>query len=187
MSTADSAMNPIPGRPMLRSCCPSSCQRAGTSSGARPRTSGASLSSISRVAASCVYVYPSPTSPSARACTTTIVVESHSSVPSDSGSSVGIVRASTSSCSTATPVATATSLPTGQELEDLLLERLRDHAPGLGVALAQRGDERPCLVGPDVRRQRRHVRVADSVDHERPVGRERLPPRVGDLLGLLDA
>jgi hypothetical protein len=51
-------------------------------------------------AASGAYVQPSPRVAPERASTTTIVVESHSRVPSDSGASLGIVNAETSSAST---------------------------------------------------------------------------------------
>src|SRR5436190_719838 len=176
MSTADNAMKPIPGRPIFRSKCPNSCQARATSrSASMPRTAGASLSSIRRTAASCVYVYPRPTASPANTRTTTIVVESHSSVPSDSGASVGIVRAN------------ASTLSTGQELEDLLLEGLSNDTACLGVALAQRLHQGARLVGTDVRRQRWNVRIAYRVDHERPICLECLPPCVTDVLRLLDA
>src|SRR6188472_1762294 len=110
-----------------------------------PRTAGASLCSIRRTAASCVYVYPRPTASPANTRTTTIVVESHSNVPSDSGASVGIVRAN------------ASTLSTWQELEDLLFEGLSDDTTGFGVALAQRLHQGARLFSTDVRRQRRHV------------------------------
>src|SRR4051812_23914791 len=140
-----------------------------------PRTAGASLSSMRRTAASWVYVYPRPTVSPAKTRTTTIVVESHLNVPSDSGSSVGIVRAN------------ASTLSTGQELEDLLFEGLSDDTAGFGVALAQRLQQGARLVTADVRRERRHVRIAHRVDHERPICLECLPPCVTDVLRLLDA
>src|SRR4029079_11787675 len=176
MSTADRAMKPMPGRPTFRSKAPISCQtRDRSCSTSAPRTAGASLSSISRTAASCVYVYPRPTSSRAKTRTMTIVVESHASVPSDSGASVGIVRAN------------ASTLSTGQELEDLLFEGLSDDTACLGVALTQRLHQGARLVAADVRRQRRHIRIAHCVDHERPVCLECLPPCVTDVLRLLDA
>src|SRR5690242_13241528 len=176
MSTADKAMKPRPGRPIFRSKAPISCQARDVSrSASMPRTAGASLSSINRTAASCVYVYPRPLVSPANARTTTIVVESHSNVPSDSGASVGIVRAN------------ASTLSTGQELEDLLFEGLSDDTAGFGVALAQRLHQRSRLFSADVRRERRNVRIAHRVDHERPVRLECLPPCVTDVLRLLDA
>src|SRR5215831_13368243 len=128
MSTAGRAMKPSPGRPISPQQTPISCQagdgsRAATST---PWTAGASLSSIRGTAASCVYVYPRPHVSPTNTRTTTIVVESHSSVPSDSGASVGIVRAK------------ASTLSTGRELEDLLFEGLSDDTPRLGIPLAQR-------------------------------------------------
>ena len=106
-------MKPKPGRPTFRSAADIACQAPDTSIASWPRTAPCSLSSISFAAASCVYVYPSPTASPAWACTTTIVVESHSSVPSDSGSSVGIVCAQTSSFSTAVRVAVVITGPAG--------------------------------------------------------------------------
>jgi hypothetical protein len=69
--------------------------------GSRSLTSSASFSSTSVPAAAGAYVYPRPVLPLPRSSTTTIVVESHSAVPSDSGSSVGTVKAETSRASTA--------------------------------------------------------------------------------------
>lgn len=61
-----------------------------------PNASAIIRSEMSRAVAVSAYVYPSPHSPSVNACTTTIVVAFHASVPSASGASVGIVKASTS-------------------------------------------------------------------------------------------
>ena len=89
-STADMAIAPIPGRPALRSCPrpppPRRRPRGRLPPGAarasrrpeRPRPSGRRCS-------------PSRSRRPAETSTTTTVVEAHSSVPSDSGSSVGIV------------------------------------------------------------------------------------------------
>jgi hypothetical protein len=106
-------MKPSPGRPTFRSAADIACQAPDTSIASRPRTASCSLSWIKPAAVSCVYVYPSPVAQPPRATTTTIVVESHSSVPSDSGASVGIVCVETSSVSTAVRVAVVINDPGG--------------------------------------------------------------------------
>ena len=55
------------------------------------------------------------------------------------------------------------------------------------VAVRQRGRQRLGLLERDVRRQRRHLRVGDRLQHHRPVGGERLLPGAGELLGVVDA
>src|SRR5581483_11414121 len=82
-----------------------------------------------------------------RASTITIVVESHSAVPSDSGASVGIVQACTSRSIRAVPAAaSATPTPpftcvlrrtdatsTLQEFDELAAQRLLHHAAALRI------------------------------------------------------
>ena len=149
-----------------------------SSSSDRCRTMGARKSSTTLPAASGAYVQPRPHDAPERASTTTIVVESHSSVPSDSGASVGIVNAET-------------------------VQRLdRAHRPGrnssifclndsvircreLGSPL-RRGHERLRLFERDVRRKRRDLGIHDRVDHERPVGGEGLLPGGVDAVRGLD-
>jgi hypothetical protein len=112
VSTAATAIEPIPGRPALRSCEPSSSHVARTANGSLRRTTEASFSSISVAAARGPYVQPRPVVSPAVTSTTTTVVELHSSVPSDSepsGSSTGISYAETSSRSTWMSAATASA------------------------------------------------------------------------------
>src|SRR5919201_2233155 len=102
-----------------------------------------------------------PVSPPACASTMTIVVDSHSSVPSDSGPSVGTVQAWTSRRSTAASVrvvAIVVLLQVLGELGELALERLLHHAGPLRIALHHRLGHLLRLVHPYVRRQRRELR-----------------------------
>src|SRR5207302_8887926 len=77
-------------------------------------------------------------------------------------------------------------LPTRQELQDLLLERLRDHTAEIGIALAQGRREHARLLDGDVRRKWRHIWIAERVDDHWAIGRERLIPRAFDLVRCLD-
>ena len=77
-----------------------------------------------------------PVSSPPSASTTTTVVEAQSAVPSASGSSVGIVKADTEPFDRHVDVGCDDHLSPRQELEDLLLERLRDEAARVGVAAA---------------------------------------------------
>src|SRR5579875_3247422 len=95
-SIAAIAIETIPGRPRFRIARRIATQLPGTSIASRPSSSGASFFSASSAVAVSAYVYPSPRSPPPGTSTTTIVVAFHSSVPSDSGPSVGIVYAATS-------------------------------------------------------------------------------------------
>ena len=65
-------------------------QRAGTSSTSRFSIAGASTPVTTPTTAASAYVQPTPVTSPARTCTTTTVVASQSSVPSDSGAGVGI-------------------------------------------------------------------------------------------------
>src|SRR3954465_11213332 len=109
-----------------------------------------------------------PVCPSASTSTTTIVVESHSSVPSDSGSSVGISNVST-------------FISAVDEFLQLALDRLRDDLAARRVA-GQRLRQLLRLIEADVRRQRRDLRIGDRLDQHRLVGAERLVPGADDLL-----
>ena len=90
-STAAIAIEVIPGRPRFRVCSTIATHAACGAIASRPWTTPASLEAISFAVETSAYVYPRPHSPPPRACTTTIVVASHASVPSASGASVGIV------------------------------------------------------------------------------------------------
>src|SRR3954447_15605416 len=104
-----------------------------------------------------------PVSPRASTSTTTIVVESHSSVPSDSGSSVGISNV-------------RTFISAVDEFLDLALDRLADDLAARRIT-GQRLRELEGLFETDVWRERRHLGVGDRFDQDRLVGRERLVPR----------
>src|SRR5690348_3162615 len=102
MSTAEIASATSPGLPRLRTACCISAQRATGVVASFPCTTPASLPVTIWAAAGPAYVYPRPVRPPPCACTTTRVVESHCSVPSDSGASVGITYADASTCSIST-------------------------------------------------------------------------------------
>src|SRR5215216_3108531 len=114
-----------------------------------------------------------PISPRASTSTTTIVVESHSSVPSDSGSSVGISKV-------------RTFISAVDELLDLSLDRLADDLAARRIT-GQRLRQLQGLFEADVRRERRHLGIGDRLEQHRLVGRERLVPRVGHVLRVVDA
>src|SRR5579884_2742406 len=113
----------------------------------------------------------------ARTCTTTIVVDVHSSVPSDScGSSVGILYAFTSRASIGystrrlPAVGISVSAFLGRLVGTMrnhagndLLERFLDDAQFVRIAFAHRLQEVQRLFARDVRRQRRHVAVDDRL------------------------
>lgn len=104
MSTAETAMKPRPGRPAFRIALPRRLQTAAGAMASDPRTSCASIDATKAAVEASAYVYPRPVRPPPCTSTTTIVVESHSCVPSDSGSpaSTGMVYAATSRPSTRT-------------------------------------------------------------------------------------
>src|SRR5437764_15171687 len=112
-----------------------------------------------------------PVSPRRSTSTTTIVVESHSSVPSDSGSSVGISNV-------------RTFISAVDEFLDLALDRLADDLAARRIT-RQRLRQLQGLFEADVRRERRHLRVGDRFDQHRLARAERLFPRVRDLLRIV--
>lgn len=105
-------------------------------------------------------MWPTPVSRSEWAWATTIVVESHSKVPSDSGASVGIVKAATSRPSMG-PEEPACSSPSGKELFELALESLLDYAPAVRIALAERDHKMLGLLEGDVRGKWRDLGIGD--------------------------
>src|SRR4051795_11374285 len=144
-----------------------------------PWTIGRNSVSISAAMAAGPYVYPSPVSSPASTSTTTIVVESHARVPSDSGSSVGTVCAETDRRSTATSarVATAMLRPARERLLEFLQlppERFLHHADELRVSLRHRLRPLLGLFPADVRRQRRDLGIDGDLEHDRALRRERL-------------
>src|SRR3954465_6500503 len=112
-----------------------------------------------------------PVSPRASTSTTTIVVESHSSVPSDSGSSVGISNV-------------RTFISAVDEFLDLALDRLADDLAARRIA-RQRLRQLQGLFEADVRRERRHLRVGDRFDQHRLSPPPRPLPPGPDPLPLL--
>src|SRR4051812_23218479 len=112
-----------------------------------------------------------PVCPRASTSTTTIVVESHSSVPSDSGSSVGISIA-------------WTLISAVYEFLELALDRLGDDLAARGIA-GQRMRQLLRLLEADVRREWRHLRVGHGLNQHRLVRAERVVPGVGDLLRIV--
>ncbi len=77
------------------------CSR-GMSIASSPRTTCASLPCTTCAVAGSEYVQPTPVRPPAADSTSTIVVRSHSRVPSDSGASVGMVNTETRTSVTGT-------------------------------------------------------------------------------------
>lgn len=88
---------------MLRIALTMASKAPTTSSTLRPVTRSASLARTRSATAAAPYVQPTPVTPPLEARTTIIVVESHDSVPSASGASVGTEYAATSSSSTTPP------------------------------------------------------------------------------------
>src|SRR5205823_4660554 len=168
----------------MASCAPR------TSSALSPETTAASSSSTTRAAAAAPYVQPIPVSPPASTSTRTSVVSSHSSVPSDSCASVGTVkteaRSSVSGVSTRSATAATACLASRLERVEHLPDRLSDHPAARGISVQNRLREVLGLLEGDVRRQRRHLRIRDRLEHRRPVGGKHLVPRVRHLVGIVD-
>src|SRR6185312_8158482 len=133
-----------------------------------------------------------PRVPAAHASTSTSVVEFHSSVPSDSGASVGIVYAEAliASIGAATlfmPGSLVAASYAPPRLREKLLDRCTDDARAIRITLHQRLGELARLPERDVRRQRRHVGIGVDVEDRRSIARERLVPRAADVLRPIDA
>ena len=102
---------------------------------------------------------------------------------SASGASVGTRYAATSSCSSAASagrVWVALIGPAGTRRASASTDCLTIR-PRLGSPLSSGGGERLGLLERDVRRQRRDLRIGDRLDHDRPVGGERVVPGGADL------
>src|SRR5690349_15091005 len=126
------------------------------------------------------------------ACTSTVtsVVELHSSVPSDSGASVGISNAATRTAPTAIASlirAFMPCLPFTRHPVPPLLRGGGYHAQRIRIALDERGQVRLRLLEADVRRKRRHVRIGHHLEHGRALGGERPLPGGPDVFGPIDA
>src|SRR4029079_2416824 len=112
-----------------------------------------------------------PVTPPADASTSTSVVAFHSSVPSDSGASVGIVYAETRRLAIGA-VTRDMTLPPARRFErsasprsgEKLLHRLAQDARAVGVASPQALCVRARLLERHMRRQRRHVGIGVDVD-----------------------
>src|SRR5438105_13230339 len=134
-----------------------------------------------------------PSFPPASTFASTRVVESHSYVPSDSGPSVGITYAATSSRSRRTSrdgSAMADSMPRSRRREEtvpLLLYRLDHHAHRIRIALDERGEIRFRVLQLDMRRKRRHVAVRDHLEQRGPVRRKRAIPGRANVFGMFHA
>src|SRR4051812_9899797 len=119
-----------------------------------------------------------------------MVVESHSNIPSDSGSSVGTVYAETETSSTATSTRCGALVGNAsaarKELLELPTERLLHHSGPLRVALDHRPRHLLRLRDGYVRRQRRNLRVDDDLKERRAVGGEDLRPRAGEVIRPVD-
>src|SRR5919199_6888568 len=105
-----------------------------------------------------------PRSPPPAASTSTIVVESHLRVPSDSGESVGTVKAETSifSIEIFSPIGGLAI----RELLQLALQRLHHDTDRVRISLGQSLGHALRLLEANVGRQWRHVRIGYGlVDH----------------------
>src|SRR4051794_24977730 len=153
MSTAEMAIAQSPCCPRLRTALRIAAHAACGDRASTPRTASASLLSMSLPADASAYVNPRPFSNPPAASTRTSVVEFHSRVPSDSGSSVGTSNAATCSRSIATSLVTPrhAGLPI-DEIGELGAEGLADDASAVGIALGQRKRHLARLVKADVRR-----------------------------------
>src|SRR5438128_11335394 len=107
-----------------------------------------------------------------------MVVAFQSIVPSASGASVGTVNTSTSSRSIGIfePVMIAL-----RHLANLVLDDGLEDFPAVALSLDERLGEFPCLIGADLARQRRLVRIDDRFDNRRARMRERLSEDRTDL------
>src|SRR6266849_2479842 len=92
----------------------------------------------------------------------------------------------------ASDVATLRAISRSDTTRILLPERLQHLLEGLFQHVApvrimkQRLNEVAGLLRADVRRQRRHFRIGDELDHARSVGGQRLLPGRADALGAID-
>src|SRR5262245_40729027 len=130
--------------------------------GSWSRTIGDKTLSITPAAARSPYVKPMPVCPPACASTMTIVVESHSSVPSDSGKSVGIVYADTSSC-----VILSMAYCSSNQLSNSIFRNRRHDLCAVGFASHKRFRELFRLPYRHLRRHRWLVRIDNRFDEHR--------------------
>src|SRR3954470_2333665 len=169
----------------MASCAPR------TSRALIPTIIEASSSSTTFAAAAAPYVQPIPVSSPAAASTSTRVVWSHSSVPSDSWASVGTTkteaRTSASGVSMRSRTAvirSASGLDRVEHLPDRVADhlaaarsaveegadRVADELPAGGMAVEDGAGEGPGLLEGNVRRQRRNLRIGGHLEHRRAVG-----------------
>src|SRR5665213_112401 len=136
-----------------------------------------------------------PVTSPAHTSTSTIVVESHSSEPSDStGTSVGTRYAETVTCSIgiALPIARARPIlmPVRYSVEYLGENFLcpLDYDPfSVWIVFHKCCHQILGLLETDVRRQNRYVRIGNRLNHYGAVSRERFVPRGTNPLWLVNA
>src|SRR5215475_13387564 len=152
----------MPGRPIFRTARSIRTQISRTAIASRSRTIGDNTLSMTPAAARSPYVKPIPVCPAACASTMTIVVESHSIVPSASGKSVGIVYADTSSC----VILSMAYYPSNQFSNSIFGNRRHDLCT-VGFASQQRLRKLFCLANRYFRWHWRLVRIDDCLDEHR--------------------